>query len=105
MYTAALESISSRGDLTNGDLGVVVNNIFAGVEVRSIGYSAKQVSISGQGDSEQEVFKYVRRLQNTERFEEITITSLSRSLAVTDNTSDNVSSDMMNYNLALKLPQ
>jgi type IV pilus assembly protein PilM len=104
-YTAALESISSQGNLTNGDLEAVVNNIFTGVEVRSIGYSAKQVSISGQGDSEQEIFKYVRRLQNTERFPEITITNITRSLAVTDNMSDNASSDMMNYNLALKLLQ
>jgi hypothetical protein len=80
-----------------------VNTIFTGLEVRNISYGAKGVSIGGQGDSEQEVFKYVRRLQNTERFQEITITNLTRSRVATDNTTDNASSDIMTYSLAIQL--
>jgi type IV pilus assembly protein PilM len=96
-YVAALESMTARGTSLNADLKAVVNNIVTDLEVYTIGHTGGQVSINGKSDTEQEVFKYVRKLQDTGRFREITITTVSRA-GVSANTSGN-----MNYTLLLRL--
>jgi hypothetical protein len=96
-YTAALESMNNKGNLVNGDLKVIVDNVVTDLELRDINNNGSQMALSGQAATEQEVMQYVRKLQDTGRFLEITISDITRIIA-----SDN-STDVMNYQLALKL--
>jgi Tfp pilus assembly PilM family ATPase/Tfp pilus assembly protein PilN len=94
-YVAALETMSTMGNSMNNDLSAVVDNMVTDLEVNSIGHSGERVDLSGKADSEQEIFKYVRILQDTGRFEEITISNITR-----DGASENAT---MRYTLALRL--
>jgi type IV pilus assembly protein PilM len=98
-YTAALESMSDRAKLMNGDLEATIDNVVTDLELYGIGRSGTQVNLSGQAATEQEIMKYVRKLQDTGRFSEITISTITR-ISASDN-----SSDVMSYTLALKLPE
>jgi septal ring factor EnvC (AmiA/AmiB activator) len=98
-YTAALESMNNRAKLMNGDLEATVDNVVTDLALYGIGDSGTQVNLNGQAATEQEIMKYVRKLQDTGRFSEITISTITRIIA-----SDNLS-DVMNYSLALKLPE
>jgi type IV pilus assembly protein PilM len=97
-YIAALEAINTQGNLVNGDLNAFVDNIVTGLDLNSIGYSGAQVSLRGQAGTEQEVFKYVRKLQTTGRFQEITITNITVTPAASENETES-----MGYSLALRL--
>ena len=83
----------------NGDLEATVDNVVTDLALYGIGHSGTQVNLNGQAATEQEIMKYVRKLQDTGRFSEITISTITRIIA-----SDN-SSDVMNYSLALRLPK
>jgi outer membrane protein assembly factor BamA len=58
------------------------------------------VSLSGNAVSEQEVLKYVRKLDATGRFSEITISNLNRVATEEEGASDNGS---MTFSLNIKL--
>jgi type IV pilus assembly protein PilM len=98
-YIAALDSINNAGDLMNGDLNASVDNVVAGLELSSINHSGNQMLLNGQALTENEVMQYVRNLQNTDRFSEVTIASISRIIE-----SDNAT-DFMNYSLVLSLKE
>jgi len=76
-YVYVLESISVGGTEMNDDLSAVVDNVVTDLYLNNVGHSGKQVSLSGEAKTEQEIFKYVRILQDTGRFKEITISSVS----------------------------
>jgi type IV pilus assembly protein PilM len=96
-FIAALDSMNNKGELMNGDLNATVDNVVTDLELYSISHTGDQLALNGQALTEQEVMNYVRKLQDTERFSEITISNLSRIVA-----SDN-GTDFMNYSLAIKL--
>lgn len=96
-YVAALASLNNKGELMNCDLDATVDNVVTGLELYRISQDIDQLILTGQALTEEEVMQYVRNLQNTGRFSEITISNLAR---VTD--TDN-GTDYMNYTLALKL--
>jgi Tfp pilus assembly PilM family ATPase/Tfp pilus assembly protein PilN len=98
-YIAAYDSIGESCDAFNNDLLATVGNIVDDLILRSIAHSGRGLSLTGKADSEQEVMEYVRNLQNTGRFNEITITSLNRV------TSENTTSSYMDFNLSLTLKQ
>jgi type IV pilus assembly protein PilM len=98
---AALESFSKNGDLIDNDLGATVDSVVNDLALANINHSGIQVSLSGNAASEQEVLKYVRKLDATGRFSEITISNLTR--VVTggeEGASDNGS---MTFSLNIKL--
>jgi Tfp pilus assembly protein PilN len=95
-FVAALTSLNAKGELVNGDLNATVDNIVAGLELHRINHEGDQMLLSGQAPTEQEILQYVRNLQNTGRFSEITITSITR------NPSDE-GIETMSYSLVLKL--
>jgi type IV pilus assembly protein PilM len=99
-YVAALDAITTDGTQTNDDLQAVVGNVMTNLDLSSISYSGDLVSLAGEGQSEQEVFQYVRRLQDTNRFSEVTITNISRATSSSGNASQE---EVMNYTLALRL--
>ena len=96
-YAAALESLTASSASMNGDLEASINNPVTGLELLRINHSGTELSINGQAPSEQEIMQFVRKLQDTGRFEEVTISSISR-LA----TSENVS-EVMDYALTLRI--
>jgi Tfp pilus assembly protein PilN len=97
MYVAALTDLSYKGELINGDLNATVDNVVTDLELYRINHSDDSLQLSGQAANEEEVMAYDRNLQDTGRFAEITISSLTR---VTD--SDNAT-EYMSYSLAVKL--
>ena len=96
-YSAALESMNNKANLVNGDLKAIVDNAVTDLELYEINNTGTQLALFGQAATEQEVMNYVRKLQDTGRFTEITISSLTRTI-VSDN-----STDVMRYSLAFKL--
>ena len=96
-YTAALQSMNNKANLVNGDLKAIVDNVVTDLELHDINHSGTQLALLGQAATEQEVMNYVRKLQDTGRFLEITIANITRTIA-----SEN-STDFMRYSLALKL--
>jgi type IV pilus assembly protein PilM len=95
-YTAALETMNTRAKSMNNDLVASVDNVVTDLNVYRIYHSGTQMSLTGAAATEQEVMQYVRKLQDTGRFAEITISNIIRV------TSENAS-DIMEYTLALKL--
>ncbi|MCX7911812.1 MAG: PilN domain-containing protein, partial [Dehalococcoidales bacterium] len=98
-YASVLEVMTGRARLMNEDLETTVYNKVASLELYNISHSGSQLSLQGSAASEDEVVQYVRRLQNTGRFKEITITTLRRETG-----SDN-SSTCMNYSINIKLKE
>ncbi len=96
-YSAALENLSAGSAHVNGDLEASVNNPVTGMDLRRINHGGTTMSINGEAPTEQEVMQFVRKLQDTGRFEEITITSISLVEG-----SENVS-DVTDYTLSLRL--
>lgn len=96
-YVVALNSINTKGDLMNDDLEATVDNVVNGMELSRIGRIAGQMTVMGRVASEQEVLEYVRKLDVTGRFTEITIDSLKKTC-----TSDNIT-DIMDFSLAIRL--
>lgn len=97
-YTIALNSLTKTGDRMNGDLNAAVNNVVVNLYFNTMTISKGSVSVTGRASSEQEVFQYVRKLTNTGRFQEITISNLA---SVTDASENDTLA--MDYNLNLKL--
>jgi type IV pilus assembly protein PilM len=94
----ALDSLTDKGLLINGDLNATVNNVVTGLELFRIVHEGDQLMLSGEAATEAEVMQYVRNLQLTSRFSEITIANIARNTP-----SDNETTEYMSYSLALKL--
>ncbi len=77
-FIAALNTINTNGDNINDDIEAVVDNQIDEFEINSISHSGDQLSVDGWAESEEEVMEFVRKLDATGRFSEITISSLSR---------------------------
>jgi type IV pilus assembly protein PilM len=78
VFSSILESMSQQGDIIDGDLGAVVDNVVEGVVLNSISHSGRDVSISGRSPTEAGVTEYARNLVDSRRFSEITVTSIRR---------------------------
>jgi Tfp pilus assembly PilM family ATPase/Tfp pilus assembly protein PilN len=98
-YISAFNSIGQSSDAVNNDLLASVGEMVENLQLYNINHNGLGLSLTGRADSEQEVMKYVRNLQDTGRFGEITITNLSR-IIVSDNETE---TSEMDFNLALLL--
>jgi type IV pilus assembly protein PilM len=74
-FVVALESLNRAGEVINGDLEATVGSLVDGVDLGSISYSSGGLNLSGQAPSDLEVLEYVRNLDATGRFGEITIST------------------------------
>jgi type IV pilus assembly protein PilM len=99
-YTTALNSLVATGDKMNTDLTTTLNNAVTDLDISRITLGAETISLSGTASGEQQVFQYVRKLTNTERYDEITINSLRPMSDVSENDSMAVS-----YALSIKLKE
>jgi type IV pilus assembly protein PilM len=98
-FIAALESMNTKGELMNGDLNATVDNVVADLKLTGINYSGDLLLLTGQASTENEVMQYVRKLQDTGRFSEVTITGLVR---VVD---EETTTEYMKYSLDLRLKE
>jgi pyruvate-formate lyase-activating enzyme len=69
--------MNRAGDLINGDIKGVVDDVSENLTISTISHDGSQVVISGKADNEQPVLQYVRNLFATERYSQITITAIS----------------------------
>lgn len=101
-FMAALESFSKKGDLMNSDMRATVDSVIEDLALGNIAHSGTQVSLNGFAGTEQEILDYARILDATDRFTEITISSITRNEnREGEATSDNGSMDFA-LNLKLK---
>jgi type IV pilus assembly protein PilM len=98
-FLAALYSLNANQELVNGDLNAIVNNTVSNLDLFRISHDQDQVLINGQASTEEDVMQFVRNLQNTGVFAEVTITTLTRNVT-SDNGTDTVN---YSYSLAIKL--
>ena len=100
-FIAALETFNKNGDRMDNDLQATVDSVINDLDLGIINHSGTQVSLSGNAVTEQEVLKYVRKLDATGRFSEITIGNLNRvEGSGEEGASDNSS---MTFTLSIKL--
>jgi type IV pilus assembly protein PilM len=97
-YADALDKLTRTGTKMNDDLNATVNNVVPDLDINSLVISGGMVNVNGRASSEQEVIKYVRDLTNTDRFAEITISTLT---SVTDSSENDTTA--MDYTLSLRL--
>lgn len=76
VFTAALDGLNSQGEVINGDLQATTSNLVSGLELTNILHSDQVLNISGQAPSEAEVLAYARKLKASDRFSEVTVSSL-----------------------------
>lgn len=106
-FTAALNTFNTKGDRVNNDLEAAVDNQVDDFEVYSISHTGTHMIINGWAESEQEVMEYVRKLDATDRFREITISSLSRQAVEDEGDSgdEGDEDDIMLYSLDIQLKE
>jgi len=83
-FIAALNAINTSGDTINDDIKAIVDNQIEAFIMDSISLSGRNANIVGWAESEDEVIAYARKLYATGRFDNITITNLSRAETVED---------------------
>jgi type IV pilus assembly protein PilM len=77
-YAAAYKKLMTTGNNMNTDVDCAVNSVHDGISIESMVATASFVSVSGTANTEEDVFKYVRDLTSTERFQELTISAIER---------------------------
>ncbi len=77
-YTNAYVKINKTGDLMNTDLYTTVDKVVDNLDLKKLTHSSNQISIEGEAPNEQLILEYVRELLSTDRFDEITIVSITR---------------------------
>jgi len=77
-FIAAVDSIESQKTSLNVNLDTAVKKVPAGVNLTVISQSKGTLTIKGRALSEKEVLSYLESLDASNRFSEITITSLSK---------------------------
>jgi type IV pilus assembly protein PilM len=97
LYAAAFDSINEAGEKLNADLVSTQDNLVDDLYLSSISH-AGALTLTGSAETEEEVFTYVRNLDATGRFAEITITNLSR-----QESTENVTDSSMSFFLSLRL--
>ena len=78
VFLGVLDSIGNKGDNINDDLETTVDNLVSGIGLRNIAHSGNDLRLSGQSASEVEILEYVRNLDASGRFAEITIAAITR---------------------------
>jgi Tfp pilus assembly protein PilN len=77
-FAAVLAYLEKQSNQINDNLEVTVNSLPASVSLSSISHSNPTLSIKGRAPSEEEILSYLRELEASGKFSNITITSLRR---------------------------
>ncbi len=95
-FTSILNKFNANGQKINKDLKAILDNQIDEFVINAISHSGTHLTVNGWADSEQEVLEYVRKIYGTGRFNEITISNLSRNTGAEDEA-------IMQYLLNIKL--
>jgi len=77
-FTLALGSLEDQEEGVNGNSGITISSLPGNVNLSSISQSESIVTINGWAPSEKDVLSYVRNLDDSAQFSEITITGMKR---------------------------
>lgn len=77
-FAAALENLETESNQINGDLEVTISSLSDAIRLSSISRASTVLTIKGQAPSEDDILSYVAELEASERFSQVTITSLRR---------------------------
>jgi len=77
-FTTALSSLDKQHNGVNGDLAITINSLPGTLSLTHIGHTDNTLSINGRAPSEAEVLSYLRSLDSSGSFSQITFTSLER---------------------------
>ncbi len=107
-FIAALNNINTNGDNINDDIEAIVDNQIDEFEINSISHTSGRLIVNGWAESEEEVMVYVRKLDATGRFLEITISTLSRESGIEEGEEEEGGGEedddvIMLYSLGIKL--
>ena len=73
-----MASLEKQTDGVNGNLEVTVNSLPDSISLTSISHTSSILTLRGRAPSEDEVLSYLRELEESGRFSDITITSMRR---------------------------
>jgi len=91
-FTSALASLDKQNNGGNGNFKVIVSSLPSTTSLSSISYVNNTFTINGRSSSEVEVLSYLRSLDASGRFSEITIISMKR-----------IEDEGMDFTLALRV--
>ena len=77
-FTLVLGSLDEQDNGAKGNLGVIISGLPGTLSLTSISHTDDVLTINGWSPSEVEVLSYLRKLDNSGRFSEITIASMKR---------------------------
>ncbi len=77
-FTAALGNLEQQSARINQDLEVTLNSLSSSIRLSSISHADNILTINGRALNERMVSSYLKKLDTSGRFSEITITSMSR---------------------------
>ncbi len=75
-FVTALGSLGTQNNGVNGTLAVAVDSVPSTISLTGIGHADSTLTVNGRSPSEAEVLAYLRRLDASDRFSEITIASM-----------------------------
>ncbi len=77
-FTTALGSLEKQSNGVNGNLEVTISSLPTTISLSSINHADSILNINGSSPSEKEVLSYLRNLNASGKFSEITITSMRK---------------------------
>ena len=77
-FTVALGSLDRQDNMVNGDLEIMINTLPDTLSLTSISHADSILTINGRAPGEVEVLSYLRSLDTSGRFSEITFTGTTR---------------------------
>jgi len=90
-YIEAKNNLDQRGNMLNDDLATTIEKLIADMSLSIITHSNNILTLRGNASSEVEILSYARKLDESGRFSEVTITNINR-----------VGEEGMNFTLTLK---
>ncbi|MFC1916012.1 PilN domain-containing protein [Chloroflexota bacterium] len=77
-FDRAIANLKQQSNQVNGNLEVTVNSLPVDINLTSLSHTTSILTIKGGTPGEEEVLSYLRELDASDRFSDITITSLKR---------------------------
>lgn len=77
-FMVAYDTITFLSEELNGNINAVVDNIVSGVSFRDISHKSDYVTIMGYSPTEEEILEYARKLDETDRFDEVVVTKIKK---------------------------
>jgi len=77
-FAAVVTNLEKQSNMVDDNFEVIVNSLPSAASLASLSYTNPTLTIKGTAPSEEEVFSYLRELEASGRFADITITSLKK---------------------------